>query len=61
MKKIYGLFIILGIICFGGIIYISAASEKILKNFKTIGFFIIGYIGAILFSYGWIKIKQRRG
>lgn len=55
MKKIANLYIVLGLLCLVGIIFISAISEGIPGNVKTIGFIVLGYIGAILFSYGWIK------
>ena len=57
MKKVANLFIILGIICFIGIIVISAISRSnlISKELKTMGLIGIGYIGVILFTYGWLK------
>ena len=57
MKKLSNLFIILGLICFVGIIVISASSESdiISQELKTIGFIVLGYTGVILFTYGWLK------
>jgi predicted membrane channel-forming protein YqfA (hemolysin III family) len=56
MKKLYVFLIIIGLICAAGIIYISAVSENINENLKSIGFIITGYIGVISFTYGWVKL-----
>lgn len=56
MKKLTNILIIVGVLLFVGIIYISARSETINNDILiTIGFIVCGYIGVILFSYGWIK------
>ena len=60
MKKIANLYIILGLLCLVGIIVISAISEGITDNVKTIGFIVLGYTGAILFTYGWIKRSKSK-
>lgn len=59
MSKLAKILIIVGILCFAGIIFISAESEVIPDNIKTIGFIVLGYIGVISFSYGWLnKFKK---
>lgn len=55
MKKLNSLLIVIGLLCFAGIIYITAKSEGISDSLGTIGFIVLGYLGIILFSYGWLK------
>lgn len=58
MKKLYIGLIILGILCAAVIIYISAVSEVIDENVKSIGFVVIGYLGVISFTIGWVKVSN---
>lgn len=60
MKKLYILLIILGVLSFVGIILISAYSEKLSETVKSIGFIGLGYLGIILFTYGWMKIFRNK-
>lgn len=60
MKKYSLIFIILGILCLIGIVILSALSEQIEKNLRTIGFIIFGYAGVVLFSYGWLARKKEQ-
>jgi len=55
MKRMKYIFILIGIVCFLGIIAISAESDILSQEVKTIGFIVLGYIGVISFSYGWLK------
>jgi len=57
MKKIANIYIFIGLLCFITIIVISAISETniISAEVETIGFIILGYIGVIFFTYGWLK------
>jgi len=57
MKKIANIYILIGLLCFITIIVISAISETniISAEVETIGFIILGYIGVIFFTYGWLK------
>lgn len=59
MKKLYIAAIILGLIAFIGIIIISSLSENIPEAVKTVGFIVVGYIGIISFSYGWMKLHGK--
>lgn len=52
--------IILGILVFGGTILIAAFSEDLTAGFKTWGFMVLGYIGFVLFAYGWMKIAKKK-
>ena len=60
MKKIASILILIGLLCFAGIIYISAESNDIPGNIATIGFIVIGYFGVIIFSYGWLKRTKEK-
>lgn len=55
MKVKYNIFIGLGLILFCSVIVLSALSEGIDERIKTTGFFIIGYLSVIIFTYGWLK------
>jgi threonine/homoserine/homoserine lactone efflux protein len=61
-KKIPYLLIILGIICLIVIMVISALSEYeiVSKQLETIGFIFLGYLGVVLFTYGWLKRKKSK-
>lgn len=60
MKKIKPIIlIIISILLFGVLIYISIYEEDLSDFVITVGFIIIGYIAVILFALGWFNIKKK--
>jgi threonine/homoserine/homoserine lactone efflux protein len=59
MKKLYYLYIAVGILSLVGIFLIAAFSPRLNNIIKTAGFITLGYIGIISFTYGWMKIKKK--
>lgn len=60
MKKLAAFAILIGLASFVGIIIISAKSEAISDFAQTYGFVILGYIGIISFSWGWLKLFSKK-
>ncbi|MFY9422284.1 MAG: hypothetical protein WBK54_04750 [Bacilli bacterium] len=60
MKKLAVLAILVGLAAFAGIIFISAKSQDLSPFVKTYGFIILGYIGIISFTWGWLKIFRKK-
>jgi len=59
MKKlIYILLIIISVLFFASLIYITIKADELSSFVKTVGFIVFGYLSIILFSYSWIKISK---
>ena len=59
MKKILPIIlIIISLLLFGSLVYITIYAKELPEIIATIGFIVIGYISVVLFAVGWFKIKK---
>ncbi|MDD3106364.1 MAG: hypothetical protein PHP65_00975 [Bacilli bacterium] len=58
-KAIWVLLLLIGFLILVGIIIIAAKSEVLGEFTKTWGFMLLGYVGFILFAYGWMKLVKK--
>jgi len=60
MKKfIYIFLIIISLLAFASLIYITINVDSVSDTLQTIGFMIIGYFSIIVFSYAWLKLVKK--
>jgi hypothetical protein len=58
-KTMWILSLVVGTMILIGIVVIAALSEKLGSFIKTWGFMGLGYLGFILFAYGWMKLSKK--
>jgi len=60
MKKlIYILLIIISLLLFGCLIFITINANILSNSVKTIWFMLIGYLSVIIFTVFWLKLVKK--